>query len=178
MAQERLQYNPDQALMSAACYQFALSGSSDQDTLDSIDTRFSAIGNYMLAGVEDNLDQLKVLRKADLDRLVAIQTEADRRKQTMIALCTEFALSQSDQAVPPCNLGGRFKEGQMLPEHMWVNDGQYSYDTMPNQTIFKDVDPYANKPPLERDIPADEICTIGLSELTVFQQILIQGPWV
>ena len=178
MPQEQLETQPAATLVSAACYQFALSGSEDKDTLDSIDLRFSAMGNYMLANVQDNVDQLQHVSTDDLDTIFAIADLTEKRTAIMHALIREFGLSGSGSANPTYRLGGRIRTAdQLLPEHMWINDSTYSYDTMPQYNIFRDTDADGLLPPLERDIPADQIVCVGLSELTAFQQIIITGPW-
>ncbi|MCP3923893.1 MAG: hypothetical protein GY714_15045 [Desulfobacterales bacterium] len=182
MAQMHLQNRPNGVLISAACYQFALSGSDDRDIQRSISTRFSAIGNYMLTENQQHLTNagLVNLGKSDLDTINRIAKLNDKRIAIMNALCIEFGLTvHNEPSAPPFRLGARFRTNdQLLPEHMWVNDRAYSYDTMPEQTIFRDNDGNGTRPPLERDIPVAQIVTIGLSELTVYQQIMAFEPWV
>lgn len=178
MPQMRLNPTP-QTLQDAACYQFALSGSEDQETLTSINERFSAIGNYLLTGDSDHLVHFDVINQHDLDTISAIHDAGQRRLAAMNILCREFGLVSRAVDGAPFLLGGRFKnDDQMLPEHMWVCDRVFSYDTMPENAIFRDNDVDGMRPPLETDIPVAEITLVGLTELTPFQQIITAGHFI
>jgi hypothetical protein len=178
MPQMRLNPTP-QTLQDAACYQFALSGSEDQETLTSINERFSAIGNYLLTGDSDHLVHFDVINQHDLDTISAIHDAGQRRLAAMNILCREFGLVSRAVDGAPFLLGGRFKDDdQMLPEHMWVCDRQFSYDTMPENAVFRDDDADGMRPPLETDIPVAEITLVGLTELTPFQQIITAAHFI
>jgi hypothetical protein len=160
------------ALVSMSCYQFALYAGADSKGLDSIDKRFSSMGNYLLAEVP--LEGLKHVTKKDLDALakgqdMAKPLDAKKKAAVMQMLCKEFDLKVKDKGAT-AYLWGLFRHEeatQMLPEHMWITNGDEIYDTMPGAPIRWQKSKKGLNPPSEaHDVPAGEVASIGLDALT------------
>lgn len=159
-------------LVTMSCYQLALYGGVDAKALDSVDKRFSAMGNYLLAEIP--LQGLKHVVKKDLDTLVAGQNmtkplDAKKQQAVMQMLCKEFELTVKEKGATAylCGLFRHEQATQMLPEHMWIISGDEIYDTMPGAPIRWQKSKKGLNPPSERDeVPAKEVAMIGLESLT------------
>lgn len=167
-----------------SCYQFALYAGTDAKGLTSVGDRFSSMGNYLLAEIP--LQGLKHVTKKDLDTLVAGQDmakplDAKKKAAVMQMLCKEFGLTVKAKGATAF-LWGLFRHEeatQMLPEHMWITNGDEIYDTMPGAPIRWQKNAKGLNPPSEaHKVPADEVACIGLESLTAGHLAIINsGDW-
>ncbi|MDQ2105537.1 hypothetical protein [Azospirillum isscasi] len=136
----RQKFIGDNVYEDMACHVFALSGDPAQQ--EAINNRYDRLGFLLLrleplpadGNVAQGLNVVtnnEILAGPGLDGLPAAVAA-----HSLPLLCREFGFVQ--QAGTNTRLWGRFRQGQLLPEHMYVTtpDGRI-WDTMPGDPVYR-----------------------------------------
>lgn len=159
-----------------ACHVFALSG--DPETAVPINNRYARLGD-LLYGVEDVpvndsvAEGLTVVTNNDIwGSPGADQPPALVAPRSLSLLCREFGFTP--QAGSGVRLWGRFRQGQVLPQHMYVTtpDGRV-WDTMPGKPVYRRMDNQGRNPGAEGDdsegedilLDPNEVFSVEVAEL-------------